>query len=84
MKPLTEADIEAPNPWEKAKEDNKLNCHWLAGIIKDTGKKTEDGKVRLQSAGLFAKIDGLLQERIEHTITLEDQLRAIHKKREND
>jgi len=82
--PVKSKDIEGQDPWEKAKKKKKLDCNWLAEIISDTGDKKKKDGIRLKSAGLYAKIDGLLTDRIEGSITLEDKLRAIHEKRDKE
>ena len=50
----------------QAKKKKNLDCDWLAEIIRDTGSKKEKGEVRLKSGALFARIDGLLQDKVEH------------------
>jgi hypothetical protein len=63
--PITKKELNGPDPWKMAKKKEKLDCNWLAKIIKETGDKKEKSEVRLKSGGLFARIDGLDRERVE-------------------
>ena len=102
MKPITEEDIDGPDPMKKALKDKDITCDRLAGLL-DKELKAEETKffadkgmvtdqrdviawgVRQKARQDAHKLRGdYPTEKVEHTVTLEDQLRAIHDKRERE